>query len=215
MKLLRPVLSLFSSFLLLSCGVLAQPAAVPNIQDLQAPIVQRAALALARASIRQYIANKTTMAVPANCPRALRGRYGVFVTIEKEGRIAPRGCRGTLQPRYGSLAEEIIHNAIAACSRDQSEPPLQSEELPHCLISLTVVLKTEPIPDIGRHDATQNGLIARQGARIGIVLPYEGHDAQTQLLWAKRKAGLGDSAPVQLEELYAVRFRETHPLSNP
>ena len=57
----------------------------------------------------------------------------------------------------------------------------------------------------------KNGLIARSGAKIGIVLPFEGRDATIQEKWAKRKAGLNENAPAQLLELVAVRFRETIP----
>jgi AMMECR1 domain-containing protein len=206
MKLIHRALLLVVGCAISSRMVLADTP--PNVSELQAPAVQRAALHLAREAIRRYLADKSIAPVPADCPVALRRRFGVFVTIEKEGRIAPRGCRGTLQPSQDSLADEIVHNAIAACSRDRAEPPLLAEELPHCLISLTVVWKTEAIANINQHDAQHNGLIARQGSRIGIVLPYEGHDANTQLLWAKRKAGLADTADVQLEELYAIRFRD-------
>lgn len=181
---------------------------IARAQDYESPSLQRSALRLARAAITRYLANRSILPVPADTPAALRRRSGVFVTIEKQGRIAPRGCRGTLQPRHASLAAEIIHNAIAACSRDAHQPPLKLNELPQCLISLTIIQHVRPIDSISQHDAAHNGLIAEQGSHIGIVLPYEGHDAITQLKWARRKAGLDDSASVTLKELIGIRFRE-------
>lgn len=176
--------------------------------QLESAPVQKAALSLARHAMQTYLTSGKTCAPPADLPPALTRRGAVFVTVEKRGQIAPRGCRGTLQPVSRTLAEEIIRNAVAACSRDRRVPPLRAAELPRCLISLTVVLRVQPIASLAAHDAQNNGLIARSGSKVGIVLPFEGHDAAIQEKWAKRKAGLNENAPAQLLELVAVRFRE-------
>ena len=179
--------------------------------QLESAPVQKAALGLARCAMRVFLEGGQVVKAPADLPPALRRRGAVFVTVEKRGQIAPRGCRGTLQPVSRTLGEEIIRNAVAACSRDRRVPPLRAAELPLCLISLTVVLRVLPIASLAAHDAQNNGLIARSGSKIGIVLPFEGHDAAMQEKWAKRKAGLSENAPAQLLELVAVRFRETAP----
>jgi AMMECR1 domain-containing protein len=177
--------------------------------QLQTPKVQNAALQLSRRAMQTFLQSGKTIAAPADLPPALKRRAGVFVTVEKRGQITPRGCRGTLQPISGTLGEEIIRNSIAACSRDSRVAPLKLGELPRCLISLSVVLRVTPIASIAAHDVENNGLIARSGSKIGIVLPYEGRDSQTQEKWAKRKAGLAENASAQLLELVAVRFRES------
>lgn len=181
-------------------------------QQLRASQVQKSALKLSRRAVTQFLQNGSTLRLSpeilATLPPALRHRAGVFVTIEKRGQITPRGCRGTLQPITSNLAEEIVRNSIAACLRDAHQPKLRRDELPQTLISLTIVVKVQPISSIARHDAANNGLIAQSGSSIGVVLPYEGHDAPTQLIWAKRKAGLPPNAAAQLSELFAVRFRE-------
>jgi len=177
--------------------------------QLRVPAMQQTMLDLARRAMTQYLQRGTTLRTPTNLPPALRRRAAVLVTVEKRGQITPRGCRGTLQPSTASLADEIIRNSIAACARDRRVLPLRLTELPQCLISLTVVLRVEPLQSITGHDADNNGLIAQNGTRIGIVLPYEGRDAALQLKWAKRKAGLPDNAFVQLSELIAVRFRDS------
>ncbi len=204
---MRVFFSLFFSLFLLS--LLGFPARADDFEaQLQAPPVQKAALQLSRRAMQTWLQNGQTIAVPAGLPPALKRRAAVFVTIEKRGQVTPRGCRGTLQPISRTLGEEIIRNSIAACSRDQRVAPLKLGELPHCLISLTVVLRVFPIESVAAHDAQNNGLIARNGARIGIVLPFEGRDSQIQEKWAKRKAGLSENAGAQLSELVAVRFRD-------
>ena len=202
------------NFLLCACALtfFTLPLRAQNetswISSLQSVPVQRAALALSRRAATQFLADKTIITPPQNLPTALNRRAAVFVTIEKRGQIAPRGCRGTLQPITSTLAQEIIRNTVAACTRDAQQPPLRKNELPNCLFSLTVVTRVQPISNLSQHDATRNGLIAQNGSRIGVVLPFEGRDARTQLSWARRKAGLRDHERAQLFELFAVRFRE-------
>ncbi len=201
------------TFWLFCLTLLAFPARADDFAtQLQNPTVQNLALQLSRRAMRTFLKTGQTISAPTDLPLALKRRAGVFVTVEKRGQITPRGCRGTLQPISRTLGEEIIRNSIAACSRDKRVAPLKFAELPNCLVSLTVVLRVAPIASIAQHDAQNNGLIARSGAKIGIVLPFEGRDAETQEKWAKLKAGLSENSPAPLLELFAVRFRE-NPIS--
>jgi AMMECR1 domain-containing protein len=189
--------------------ILSVPVRAEDFQQaLGNPRLQNIALKLARQSLSHFLDSGEVLALPADLPTVLRQRAGVVVTIEKKGRVAPRGCRGTLQPRFGSLGAEIVHNAIAAATRDAHEKPLRKSELAQCRISLTVILSIKPIQNLSQHDATRCGLIAQRGERIGLVLPYEGKDAKTQWQWARRKAGLQDNESAQMLEVEAVRFRE-------
>ena len=202
-------MSLRLFLLLLSASVFAAPLRADDFAaQLQTPTVQKSALQLARRALETFLRTGKTISAPTDLPPVLKKRAGVFVTIEKKGQITPRGCRGTLQPISRTLAEEIIRNTIAAASRDKRVKPLEKEELPNCLISLTVVLSANPISSIAEHNAQNNGLIAKSGSKIGIVLPFEGRDAKTQEKWAKQKAGLNENTKAQLLELKAVRFRE-------
>ena len=175
---------------------------------LENPKVQKYALQLARRSITHWFDKKQVLALPNDVPAALQRRCGVIVTYEKRGQVAPRGCRGTIEATKQNLAQEIIANAIAAATRDARVEKLKRDELAQCRISLTIILATKPIQSLSQHDASRNGLIAQSGEHVGLVVPFEGHDADTQLLWAKRKAGLKDDARVQMREVFAVRFRE-------
>ena len=202
-------MKLFAFIVLLCCSSLA------HAQDdaawraaLQNPKVQKYALQLARHSITHWLDKKQILPAPDDVPAALQRRCGVIVTYEKHGQIAPRGCRGTIAATKSNLAQEIIANAIAAATRDARVKPLQRDELAQCRISLTIILATKPIQSLAQHDAAHNGLIAQSGEHVGLVVPFEGRDADTQLLWAKRKAGLKDDARVQMREVFAVRFRE-------
>ena len=172
------------------------------------PRVQNAALQLARTALSHFFRTGKVLPTPADLPDALKKRGAVIVTLEKKNRVAPRGCRGTLQPRYKNLGEEIIHNSIAAATRDAREKPLQQNELKVCRISLTIILEMRPIQNLSQHDVENCGLIAQRGERIGLVLPYEGKDAQTQWKWARAKAGLKENEKAQMLEVEAVRFQE-------
>lgn len=183
-------------------------AAEPLSISLQNPRVQAAALSLARHTLEAYFKDGRTLALPADLHPALQQRAGVVVTVEKRGQVRPRGCRGTLQPRYATLGEEIVRNSIAAATRDATEKPLQAGELKDCRISLTIILSIRPIQNLSQHDVARCGLIAQKGERIGLVLPFEGKDAATQWKWARQKAGLRDGEKAQMLEVEAVRFRE-------
>ena len=200
MRILSTLLFLF----LLSRSVSAETLQ----QSLSNPRTQKAALSLARRTLETYFQDKKLLLPPNDLPAALKKRSGVIVTIEKRGRIAPRGCRGTIQPRYANLGEEIIRNVIAAATRDAKEKPLQAYELRDCRISLTFILSGKPIQNLSQHDVKNCGLIAQRGDRIGLVLPFEGKDATTQWKWARQKAGLRDGEKAQMLEVEAVRFRE-------
>lgn len=173
------------------------------------PGVQETALAIARRSLAGWLRDGRIPPLPSKLPPVLRRRLGVIVTLEKPGQVAPRGCRGTLVPSYRNLAEEIAHNAIAAALRDKRVKPLRVDELSSCKISLTVILATKPLQSLAQHDPVNSGLLARKGSSLGLVLPYEGRDSETQWKWAKRKAGLRDEDNASMLEVYAVRFKES------
>lgn len=178
------------------------------LKSLENPRVQAAALKLARQSLEYFFDSKKVLPPPNNLLDALKKRAGVIVTVEKKGRIAPRGCRGTLQPARANLAQEIIFNALAAATRDAKEKPLRADELKECRISLTIIVSIKPIQSLSQHDAARCGLIAQRGNQIGLVLPYEGKNALTQWKWARAKAGLKPNETAQMLEVEAVRFRD-------
>ena len=209
------IVAFFIAACALATPVTARAATTPSSADanfksaLEAAPVQRFALQLARDAATHFLKTGQVLALPKNLPAPLKKRAGVIVTYEKRGQIAPRGCRGTLQPQRENLASEIVFNAIAAATRDTRVKPLQSNELEKCRISLTVITQMRPLRSLAEHDAANCGIIAQRGEKIGLVLPYEGRDAATQWRWAKQKAGLRETDSAQMMEVVAARFRES------
>lgn len=128
----------------------------------------------------------------------------VFVTIEVDGKV--RGCRGELTTRARSLEEEVALAARSAAAHDPRHRPVSTAELGKFLVTVTVVERTEPLPDaFGLRP--EDGLALRSGGKTGIVLPWEGKEPSVRLEWAYRKAGVARGAAVSLRRLVATRFR--------
>jgi len=49
--------------------------------------------------------------------------------------------------------------------------------------------------------------VLKSGAKVGVVLPWEGKDPKTRLAWAYRKAGVKPGTSVRLYKLKAERYR--------
>lgn len=132
-------------------------------------------------------------------------RAGVFVTIKKEGEL--RACIGTYLPTKDDLANEIIHNAIAAATKDERFGPIKEEELPLLSYEVHVLEKPEQIEDPENLDPAKYGIIVKgeRSFQGGLLLPdLEGIDTpEEQLLTACKKAGINP----QEEKISLFRFR--------
>ncbi len=161
---------------------------------------------LAVQSYTHYLKTGNIMRMPAGLPAELTGRRaGAFVTLYKHGSL--RGCIGTINPVRGSLAEEIIMNAVSAAFRDPRFPPVRMEELPDLVCSVDVLETPEPISDTGALDVKTYGVIVSRGHRRGLLLPnLEGIDTvEEQVDIARRKAGIGPNETYTLERFKVVR----------
>src|SRR5215475_13397504 len=69
-------------------------------------------------------------------------KAGTFVTIRTLN-CDLRGCIGTIFPTCETLAEEIVRNAIAACSRDGRFSPVPESELDNLDIKVDVLSEPE------------------------------------------------------------------------
>ena len=98
---------------------------------------------LARKTIESYIKNDVVIEPPRDIPASMKDRAGVFVSIHSRGGL--RGCIGTFAPTTGSIAEEIIENAISASTRDPRFPPIDESELKDLEISVDVLSKPEKV----------------------------------------------------------------------
>ena len=161
---------------------------------------------LARVSLESYVRQRQVIPVPEGLPAELtQRRAGAFVSIHKHGQL--RGCIGTIAPTRESLAEEIIHNAISASTRDPRFYPVTPEELDDLEINVDVLGEPEEIQSESELDVKRYGVIVTSGLRRGLLLPdLEGVDtAAQQVAIARQKAGIGAREPVKLQRFEVVR----------
>ena len=161
---------------------------------------------LARMSMEEYVHTGRVLHAPDHLPEEMYNtRAGVFVSIKKQGAL--RGCIGTIQAAYSSIAEEIIYNAISASTRDPRFPVVKAEELEKLTISVDVLGDMEQIDSLDKLDVKRYGVVVTKGRRRGLLLPnLEGvNTIEEQVAIAKQKAGIGDLEEVQLERFEVVR----------
>ena len=161
---------------------------------------------LARHTIETYLRTGKRPSVPEGLPEELYSRRaGAFVSLKEDGKL--RGCVGTIQAVQNSLAEEIIRNAVSACSEDPRFPPVEQWEAERLTISVDVLGDTERISSPGELDVERYGVIVTKGSRRGLLLPnLEGVDTvEQQIAIAKQKAGIQEQEAVELERFEVVR----------
>jgi len=147
---------------------------------------------LARSAIEEYTKNGKITDVPDNLPPEFyENKHGVFVSIHKGKEL--RGCIGTYLPAHKNLAEEIILNAVAACSRDHRFSPVTFSELPELKIEVSLLSPPEKIGSPEELNPKKYGVIVKcSDGRCGLLLPdLEGvDDMQQQLSIACQKGGI-------------------------
>ena len=178
---------------------------------------------LARATVERYIGGgssakegdnggekihykNVTFPLPSDLPSEMNDqRAGVFVSIHEHGKL--RGCIGTIAPVTGSIAEEIVRNAVSASTEDPRFDPITPAELKWLEISVDVLGAPELISSMDELDVKRYGVIVSRGHRRGLLLPdLDGVDTpQQQVSIARRKAGIGADEDVKLERFEVVR----------
>lgn len=138
---------------------------------------------IAKLAVENYIKNKEIISAPDDLPKEFYSRQaGVFVTIYKMEEIGGlprderqrilRGCIGTFLPTKKNITEEIISNAIAACSRDYRFSPITPEELPELSYEVSILSEPELINNIKNHNPKKHGIIVKcADGRCGLLLP--------------------------------------------
>ncbi|MEE3487776.1 MAG: AmmeMemoRadiSam system protein A [Bulleidia sp.] len=163
-------------------------------------------VSLARKSVNTYVRTGRIMPVPAELNDELKKRAGVFVSIHEFDEL--RGCIGTISAARRNIAEEIIHNAVSACSRDPRFSPVEEKELPYLQISVDVLGEAEPVSSLSEMDVKRYGIIVTKDSRRGLLLPdLDGVDTpQDQYRIACRKAGIDpDEEDVEIERFEVIR----------
>ena len=163
---------------------------------------------LARETIEKFVTSGERNTVPEWAPPEMtRHRAGVFVSIHKDGRL--RGCIGTILPVYGSVAEEIIRNAVSASTRDPRFDPVCPEELDKLEINVDVLTTPEKIGSKDELDVKRYGVIVSSGGKRGLLLPdLDGVDTvDEQVEIAMRKGGISPREKIELERFEVIRHR--------
>jgi len=129
-------------------------------------------IALAKTAVENYIKKEKIISPPENLPEEFyRRRAGTFVTIEKkdglrglprsEPKVLLRGCIGTYLPTRVNIAEEIIHNAVAAATEDYRFGPIQEEELLQLSYTVYILNYPELVEDIKKLNPKKFGIIVK------------------------------------------------------
>ncbi|MBR3746334.1 MAG: AmmeMemoRadiSam system protein A, partial [Selenomonadaceae bacterium] len=161
---------------------------------------------LARHSLETFVKTHKPAELPENLPaELLNRRAGAFVSLHKDGNL--RGCIGTILATQDNLAEEILQNAISACSRDPRFEPVEVDELDDIEYSVDVLGEPERIFSVKDLDVRRYGVIVENGSRRGLLLPdLEGVDTvEEQIAIAKRKANIRADEKVSLWRFEVIR----------
>ncbi len=161
---------------------------------------------LARKTIEAYIEDGVKIDIPDGLPAEMTGKKaGAFVSIHKHGAL--RGCIGTILPTTGSVAQEIINNAISASTNDPRFDAITADELKWLDISVDVLGEPEDIDSPAELDVKRYGVIVSSGFKRGLLLPdLDGVDTvEEQIDIARRKGGIGEREKYKLQRFEVIR----------
>lgn len=178
-------------------------------------------LQLARKSLKYYLDTKAPYSpedfLEKNLTKSeLRKVYlsgGVFVTLEKKGRL--RGCIGIIESNL-SLYKNIVEYAVNAGLRDSRFPPVKKEELKDIEFEISVLSKPKKIDSMDEIVIGKHGVILTKGYNRAVFLPQVapewGWDTTELLRHLSEKAGLSADAykskGIVLEVFEAEVFNE-------
>jgi MEMO1 family protein len=165
-------------------------------------------LRIARDAIAAKISHSAFRAQPLPVPWNLP--QGVFVTL-RDAQGALRGCIGHVEPRHGTLSEEIAACAAAAATQDTRFARVTPDELPTLRIELSLLGKTEIVHDLATLDPKRFGVVVSAGSSRGVLLPdIEGVDTvEEQLRIAAAKGHLRAGRPWTIERFEVQKCCES------
>ena len=181
---------------------------------------------LARTAVDEYISKGREIDPPADTPKHLLEKSGVFVTLNSTKPTPQlRGCIGYPFPT-DPLAVATIRSAIEAATGDPRFEPVELPEFKERVVVEVSVLTVpeeltakQPIERAKEIKIGQDGLIVGRGARRGLLLPQVAPewnwDAEEFLSNCCLKAGLQPDAwldkGTNVEKFQAIIFEETEP----
>lgn len=165
---------------------------------------------LARLTVEKYITDKNILKHAGMLEGVDLLQAGVFVSIKTADKEL-RGCIGTIFPTKSSINEEIIHNAIAAATKDPRFDRIEKHELSGLIFSVDVLYPPLAVSSIEELDPKVYGIIViANSGRQALLLPdLEGIDTvEAQLAICKNKAGIPVNEPVAVQKFKVERFFE-------
>jgi AmmeMemoRadiSam system protein A len=162
---------------------------------------------LAIRSVANFIETGKPLPCPDPLPENMKQNAGTFVTIKEQDTL--RGCIGTLTPKYKTLAEEIIRNAIRAANDDPRFDPIEKRELASLTFSVDVLTPPEKIVNLKDHNIKKFGLIVRGEGKKGVLLPDLDNikSANQQFKVCLKKGGFTDKDTYELFRFEVKRFK--------
>lgn len=175
----------------------------PSLSGSTHPLVD-----LARRAVEEFVRHGRLLEAPRSIPAEFQAPAAAFVTLKKHEQL--RGCIGTLSPTCSNPFQEVIQNAVSACSRDPRFPPVEPQELPHLHYQVYLLKPSEPVAGLGDLDPQRYGVIVHKSGRRGVLLPaLEGIEtAEVQVAIACRKAGIDPAEGPELERFEVLTFQE-------
>lgn len=143
---------------------------------------------IARQTVEHFV--RTGKAPEIDIPAELTRPAAAFVTLKTDDGL--RGCIGTLMPTCANQGQEIVQNAISACSRDPRFPAVTTQELAGLHYQVYILKEPEPVKGMEDLDPKRYGVIVCKDHRRGVLLPdLEGVDTvEQQVGIACRKGGI-------------------------
>ncbi len=128
---------------------------------------KRLLLNIARNSIKEYLEKKKFTPPKVNDPE-LKEKKGVFVTLRVGGEL--RGCIGYPIP-YKPLYSAVAELAVESATSDPRFLPLQSDELKHMDIEISVLTLPREVHSYEEIEIGKHGIIVSKGPFRGLLLP--------------------------------------------
>lgn len=121
-----------------------------------------------------------------------------------------RGCIGTFLPTKKNVAEEIMHNSIAAATQDPRFPPVTEKELPNLVYSVDILSKPKLAKKENLNPKKYGLIVVTKDGRRGLLLPdIPGvKTAEEQIQICKRKAGIGPNETITYQVFTVERHKD-------
>ena len=164
-----------------------------------------AVLNLSKKALTSYLLYNRKIDVPKDLPSVLlKEQAGVFVTLYNSDE--KRGCWGSVNPSYNSIAQDIIEHSIAAAMDDKRYFNVDKSELADLSYSVSILGELEPVNSMRELHPSVYGLLVRDGEKGAVLLPGEAKTARWQILECKRLAGIAWNIRAEMYRFKTILF---------